>query len=62
MAIADVYDALISERPYKRPMSHDEACRIMTEGAGSHFDPRLISVFIGVQDRFAYIADSIGDN
>ncbi len=42
MAVADVYDALISRRPYKGPLTHDEAMGFIREGSGSHFDPRLV--------------------
>jgi len=56
MAIADVYDAVISERPYKKAVTHDEACRIIENGAGTHFDPTLIEVFRSVKDEFARIA------
>jgi len=52
MAIADVYDALISERPYKQPFSHEEACRIIEEGSGTHFDPVLVKAFVNVKDEF----------
>ena len=52
MAIADVYDALISDRPYKRAYSHEKACEIIEEGSGSHFDPVLVEVFKKVKDRF----------
>jgi putative two-component system response regulator len=55
MAIADVYDALISERPYKKPFSHEDACRIIEEGSGSFFDPALVAVFKRVEDRFHQI-------
>ena len=44
-AIADVFDALTSERPYKKAFDVDEALAILRQGAGSHFDPRLITVF-----------------
>ncbi|AEF81723.1 HD domain-containing phosphohydrolase [Leadbettera azotonutricia] len=44
MAISDVYDALISERPYKKAMSHDEAIGIIREGKGQHFDPVLVDL------------------
>jgi len=56
MAIADVYDALISARHYKPAIPHDEACRIIEEGSGSHFDPMLIDIFISVKDKFEHIA------
>ena len=56
MAIADVYDALISERPYKKAFTHEEACVIIEEGAGSHFDPILIDVFVMVKHKFKQIA------
>jgi response regulator RpfG family c-di-GMP phosphodiesterase len=46
MAIADVYDALVSERPYKKAFSHDEAVKIISDGKGSQFDPELIELFI----------------
>jgi putative two-component system response regulator len=52
MAIADVYDALISDRPYKKAISHEEAARIIIEGRGTHFDPVLIDVFQEVKDQF----------
>ncbi|MDR1059116.1 MAG: response regulator [Treponema sp.] len=46
MALADVYDALVSERPYKKAFSHTEAVKIIQEGSGSQFDPALVDVFI----------------
>jgi putative two-component system response regulator len=52
MAIADVYDALISERPYKKPFTHEEAVDIIRVGRSTHFDPELTDVFISVADRF----------
>ncbi|GHS97936.1 response regulator [Synergistales bacterium] len=56
MAIADVYDALISTRPYKKSLSADEAKRIIEHGKGTHFDPTLVDVFSEVADRFAIAA------
>jgi putative two-component system response regulator len=56
MAIVDVYDALISARPYKRPMPTEEAKQIIESGSGSHFDPLLVDVFSKVADQFADIA------
>jgi len=52
MAIADVYDALISERPYKKAFTHEEAVRIISEGRGTQFDPCLTDLFLDIQDEF----------
>ncbi|MDR2575977.1 MAG: response regulator [Treponema sp.] len=52
MAIADVYDALTSVRPYKKAFSHEEAVRIITEGSGTQFDPALVEVFINAAEQF----------
>ena len=56
MAIADVYDALISKRSYKKSFSHEEALEIISQGKGTHFDPVLVDVFMSVSDKFNYIA------
>ncbi|MCL2704865.1 MAG: response regulator [Spirochaetaceae bacterium] len=56
MAIADVYDALISERPYKKALSHEEASKIIEDGAGSHFDAVLVDVFKKIKDKFKKIS------
>jgi len=53
MALADVYDALVSDRPYKKAFSHEEAVKIITESRGSHFDPAIVDVFLEVSDVFA---------
>jgi putative two-component system response regulator len=52
MAIADVYDALTSVRPYKKAFTHEEAVRIIAEGSGTQFDPALVDTFIRAADRF----------
>ncbi len=52
MAIADVYDALISKRCYKDAMPRDEALRIIKEESGSHFDPNLAKVFLNHINEF----------
>jgi len=52
MAIADVYDALTSMRPYKDAFSHEEAVRIITESSGTQFDPKLVELFIKNSDKF----------
>jgi len=55
MAIVDVYDALTSKRPYKEPFSHEESYRIIVNGSGEHFDPRLIKVFQAVSEEFKFV-------
>jgi len=57
MAIADVYDALISKRQYKEEIPHEDACKIIEEGSGTQFDPILVDVFCQVKDQFREIAD-----
>ena len=61
MAIADVYDALISPRPYKRAFSHREAVDIITSGRGTHFDPELTDLFLLVADQFEEAAQAAGE-
>ena len=56
MAVADVYDALISRRPYKEPLPHDEAMARIVEGAGNHFDPRIVAAAQACEPRFIEIA------
>lgn len=55
MAIADVYDALVSDRPYKRAFTHEKAVEIILESRGSQFDPQLVDVFIEVSGLFTEI-------
>ena len=57
MAVADVYDALTTERPYKRALSHEESKTIMKEGCGSHFDPVIFDAFRNVEHQFNEIAE-----
>jgi putative two-component system response regulator len=57
MAIADVYDALIAQRPYKPPLSAPEAERIIIEGREKHFDPVLTDLFQELAPQFALIAE-----
>lgn len=58
MAIADVYDALISRRPYKDPMSHEQAVGIIRDGIGSHFDPVVGAAFLACEADFHSIAQT----
>ncbi|WP_341666087.1 HD domain-containing phosphohydrolase [Vibrio sp.] len=57
MAIADVYDALICERVYKKAFSHEKAKAIILEGRGSHFDPEIVDAFLAIEQEFIDIAD-----
>src|SRR5450830_1065774 len=56
MAVADVYDALISKRVYKPAFSHEQACQIVVQGRGQHFDPDIVDAFIEIADDFRTIA------
>jgi len=60
MAIVDVYDALISTRPYKKSFTHEEAVAIICDGRGKHFDPVIVDLFLSVSDQFAEIAGGAG--
>ncbi len=51
MAVADVFDALVSERSYKKPFSYEKAIQIITESSGSHFDPKIAGAFLNAQDE-----------
>jgi putative two-component system response regulator len=62
MALADVFDALISKRVYKSAMSLDQARTIILEGAGAHFDPQVVEAFIEVWDDFIDVALRYGDH
>jgi len=57
MAIVDVYDALVSDRPYKRGFSHEESVSIIVDGRGSHFDPMLVDIFLSIADKFKDISE-----
>lgn len=61
VAIADVFDALTSERPYKRAWPVEDAIRLIDEGAGQHFDPRLVAVFHRVLADVLEIKQRYGD-
>jgi putative two-component system response regulator len=52
MAFADVYDALISKRPYKPPFSHDKAVQIIVDSSGTQFDPALLEIFLKAANHF----------
>ena len=52
MAVVDVYDALVSERPYKEPFTHEKAVSIIMENSGKQFDPFIADVFYEIKDDF----------
>jgi len=56
MAIADVYDALTTARPYKSAFTAEESAEIIIGGAGVHFDPALINAFYKSMDDFATVS------
>ena len=56
VALADVFDALISNKVYKDGVSHDRAVQIITEGRGAHFDPAVVDAFLEVHEVFRSIA------
>lgn len=61
MALADVYDALISRRVYKPPFPHSKAVSIITEGRGKHFDPMVVDAFLSEGEHFRSIALHFAD-
>ena len=56
MALADVFDALISRRVYKEPFTLEKATAIILEGRGSHFDPDVVDAFLVERETFQAIA------
>lgn len=61
VAIADVFDALTSVRPYKRAWTFDEALGLLRQEAGRHFDPSLVAVFLGLLPQVAAVAAEFGE-
>lgn len=62
MALADVYDALISRRIYKEPMPHEAAMALIVRGRGYHFDPDMVDAFVTIQDTILDIANRYADS
>lgn len=62
MAVADVYDALISRRVYKQGIPHADAATIICQGRGSHFDPDMVDAFVALSDEFSAIAQRYADS
>jgi putative two-component system response regulator len=62
MAVADVYDALISRRVYKEGMPHEKAVGIIAEGRGTHFDPDIVDAFLALTAQFQAVAQRYADS
>jgi putative two-component system response regulator len=62
VALADVYDALISRRVYKSGISHEQATQVIVEGRGSHFDPDVVDAFLALAQEFQGIAQTFADS
>jgi putative two-component system response regulator len=62
VAVADVYDALISSKVYKEGMSHEAAVQVIFTERGGHFDPDVVDAFMEVQDEFHAIAKRFADS
>lgn len=56
MAVADVFDALVSKRSYKEPFSVEQAISIIRESSGTHFDPKIVTAFLHAQEEIRRIA------
>ena len=61
VAIADVFDALTSVRPYKEPFSAAKSLDIIREGRGNHFDPDVVDAFFAIQDEIVLIREEYRD-
>jgi putative two-component system response regulator len=59
MSVVDVYDALVSERPYKKAFTHEEAVDIIKKGSGTQFEPALVDLFLLEQEKFRQTAQSV---
>jgi putative two-component system response regulator len=59
LALVDVYDALVSKRPYKEALTSEEAVKIISTNSGRQFDPKIVEVFLDVQEQFRKIRESL---
>lgn len=60
-SLSDVFDALVSRRPYKDPISVEETCAMMEAGRGKHFDPKVLDAFLAIVDEVAAIRNRYRD-
>ena len=61
MALADVYDALTSDRAYKKAFSHEKAKSIIVAEEGAHFDPRIVNAFLAMETKFIELKEKFKD-
>ena len=61
MAIVDVYDALVSERPYKKPFTHEQSVEIIKKDSGTHFDPKIVEAFLNIANDLYVESTHIGN-
>jgi putative two-component system response regulator len=62
MAVANTYDACVTDRVYHKGLSHEEACKIILDGRGTEFDPRVVDAFDKVKDKFSLLFTTANTN
>lgn len=62
VAVADVFEALTSFRPYRDPMSNEEAIAIIRDGDGSHFDPKIVAAFLAAYEEGDVSLEAVASN
>ena len=58
MSVVNVYDACVTDRVYRKNLTHEQACQVIRDGSGLEFDPRIVEVFNRIQGKFAMIQTS----
>lgn len=62
MALADVYDAMTTERVYKKAFDHEKAKSIIAQESGAHFDPCIVNAFLAIESKFEELKENLKDN
>jgi HD-GYP domain-containing protein (c-di-GMP phosphodiesterase class II) len=62
MSVVNVYDSSISDRVYRKGLSHEEACKVILDGRGTMFDPLIVDVFYKIRDRFIPLSKTANTN
>jgi putative two-component system response regulator len=52
LAVADAYDAMVTDRPYRKAVSHEEAVAVISAEKGRQFDPEIVDVFLEISEKF----------